>query len=120
MQNVTERLTLATDKVAHWNSKRDHAQSMLTKWQARLSTLQAKGKPQPTAKKLPPLVLVPGTEHLMPRPAITSKGDQAQAEYLAREAAMHDIAKAADDDGKLTSIKQAKAKPGKSSKPKNK
>ena len=116
MQNVTEHLALANDKVAHWNSKRDHAQSMLTKWQGRLSALQAKGKPQPTAKKLPPLVLLPGTEHLMPRPAITSKSDQAVAE---QEAAMRDIAKAADDDGKVTVLK-AKAKPGKSSKPKNK
>src|SRR5262245_27312746 len=98
MQNVTERLTLATDKVVHWNSKRDHAQSMLTKWQARLSSLQAKGKPQPTAKKLPPVALVAGTECVLPRAAITSKGDQAQAEFLAREVAMHDIAKAADDD----------------------
>jgi hypothetical protein len=50
---ITEQLTLATDKVAHWNSKRDHATAMLTKWQSRLSALQSKGKPEPAAKKLP-------------------------------------------------------------------
>jgi hypothetical protein len=50
---IHEQVALATDKVAHWNSKRDHALTMLTKWQNRLSALQAKGKPQPTAKKLP-------------------------------------------------------------------
>jgi hypothetical protein len=33
---VTEQVALATDKVAHWNSKRDHALAMLTKWQGRL------------------------------------------------------------------------------------
>jgi hypothetical protein len=60
---IHEQVVLATDKVAHWNSKRDHALTMLTKWQNRLSALQAKGKPQPTAKKLPPVTLVPGTEN---------------------------------------------------------
>jgi ABC-type hemin transport system substrate-binding protein len=55
---INEQVALATDKVAHWNSKRDHALAMLTKWQGRLSALQSKGKPQPTAKKLPPVALV--------------------------------------------------------------
>lgn len=74
---ITEQLTLATDKVAHWNSKRDHALAMLTKWQGRLSALQSKGKPQPTAKKLPKVNLVTGSEHLVPPAAITTGGDQA-------------------------------------------
>jgi hypothetical protein len=68
---------------------------MLAKWQGRLSTLQSKGKPQPTAKKLPPVSLVPGTEHLMSRAAIRTTSDQATAEYLAREAALRDIAEEA-------------------------
>jgi hypothetical protein len=55
---INEQVALATDKVAHWNSKRDHTLAMLTKWQARLSALQSKGKSQPTAKKLPPVTLV--------------------------------------------------------------
>jgi hypothetical protein len=55
---ITEQVALATDKVAHWNSKRDHALAMLTKWQGRLSALQSKNKPVPTAKKLPPVALV--------------------------------------------------------------
>ena len=50
---INEHVALATDKVAHWNSKRDHALAMLTKWQARLSALP------PTAAKLPPVVVVP-------------------------------------------------------------
>ena len=28
--NVNERLLLATDKIAHWNGRRDHANAMLT------------------------------------------------------------------------------------------
>ena len=40
---IQEQVVFATDRVAHWNSKRDHALAMLTKWQARLSALQAKG-----------------------------------------------------------------------------
>jgi hypothetical protein len=55
---ITEQVALASDKVAHWNSKREHALAMLTKWQARLSALQSKGKPQPTAKSLPAVTLV--------------------------------------------------------------
>ena len=55
---INEQVALATDKVAHWNSKRDHALAMLTKWQGRLSAFQSKDKPQSTAKKLPPATLV--------------------------------------------------------------
>jgi hypothetical protein len=106
---ITEHLTLATDKVAHWNSKRDHALAMLTKWQGRLSALQSKGKPLPTAKKLPPVTLVPGTEHLMPRGAIKTTGDQAAAEHAARAAALADIA--AESDNKVVPITNGKAKP---------
>ena len=75
-----------------WNSKRDHALTMLTKWQNRLSALQAKGKPHPTAKKLPPVTLVPGTENC-----------------LAREAALRDIA-----EDKVVPIKSKAKKPKKS------
>ena len=56
---IHEQVALATDKIAHWNSKRDHAQAMLTKWQGRLTALQSNGKSQPTSKKLPPVALVP-------------------------------------------------------------
>ena len=91
---IIEQLTLATDKVVHWNSKRDHALAMLTKWQNRLSALQAKGKPHPTAKKLPPVTLVPGTENC-----------------LAREAALRDIAEEAGDSGdKVVPLKGKVAK----------
>lgn len=46
---INEQVALATDKVAHWNSKRDHAQAMLTKWESRRAALQAKGgEPQRT------------------------------------------------------------------------
>src|SRR5262245_56321326 len=106
MQNVTEQLALATDKVAHWNSKRDHTLATLTKWQGRLSALQSKGKPQPTAKKLPKVDLVTGSEHLMPRAAITITGDQATPECLAREVALRNIAQEAGDSGdKVVPIK---------------
>jgi hypothetical protein len=56
---INEQVALATDKVAHWNSKRDHALAMLTKWQDRFSALQSKGKPLPSSAKLPPVALVP-------------------------------------------------------------
>jgi hypothetical protein len=55
---IHEQVVLATDKVAHWNSKRDHALAMLTRWQTCLSALQSKEKPQPTAKMLPAVTLV--------------------------------------------------------------
>ena len=55
---ITEQVAIATDKVAHWNSKRDHALAMLTKWQSHRTALQSKGKPQPTAKSLPAVTLV--------------------------------------------------------------
>ena len=95
---MIEQITLANEKVAHWQHKQGHAQAMLAKWQERRSVLQAKGKPQPTSAKLPKLVLVPGTEHLMPRSAITTKSDQAAAEHLARETALRDMAKDAGSD----------------------
>ena len=110
---INEKVALATDKVAHWNSKRDHALAMLTKWQARLSALQSKGKSQPTAKKLPKVDLVTGSEHLMPRAAMTTTSDQATDEYLAREAAPRDIAEEAGD--KVVPIK-GKARPAKAKK----
>jgi hypothetical protein len=55
---IHEQVVLATDKVAHWNSKRDHALAMLTRWQTCLSALQSKERPQPTAKMLPAVTLV--------------------------------------------------------------
>jgi hypothetical protein len=67
---MIEQVALATDKVAHWNSKRDHALAMLSKWQGRLTALQSKGKPQPTAAKLPALAIVPGSVRFMPRQAV--------------------------------------------------
>ena len=91
---IHEQVVLATDKVAHWNSKRDHATAMLTKWQTRLSAMQSKGKPEPTAKKLPPVTLVPGTE-----------------DCLARESALRDIAEEAGDSGdKVVPLKGKVAK----------
>jgi hypothetical protein len=112
---IQEQVVFATDRVAHWNSKRDHALAMLTKWQARLSALQAKGKPQPTAKKLPAVTLVPGTEHLMPRAAVTIASDHAAAQHLARAAALRDIAEeTGDSNGKVVPLK---GKAGKAKKP---
>jgi hypothetical protein len=73
---IQEQVVLATDRVAHWNSKRDHALAMLTKWQARLSALQAKGKPQPTAKKLPKVDLGDGDTKVVP---IKAKAVKAKA-----------------------------------------
>ena len=63
---INEQVALATDKVGHWNSKRVHALAMLTKWQARLSALQSKGKSQQTAKTLPPVTLVPDDAKVTP------------------------------------------------------
>jgi hypothetical protein len=54
---------------------------------------------------------VTGSEHLMPRAAITTTGDQAVAEYLAREAALRDIA---EENSKVVPIK-GKAGKGKKS-----
>jgi hypothetical protein len=107
---IHEQVALATDKVAHWNGKRDHATAMLTKWQSRLSALQAKDKPQPkpqpTAMKLPPVTLVPGSEQFMPRAAVKSASDVAAAQALARETALADIAEAGDKaNGKVAPIK---------------
>jgi len=91
-----EQLALASSKVEHWRGKVERAAGILHKWEGQLQKLQSKGaKPvEPTAKKLPPLVLVPDTEH------------------LAREAAMRDIAKAADEAGgnKVMRIKKASPK----------
>ena len=42
---MVEQITVANEKVAHWQHKQGHAQAMLAKWQGRLSALQAKGKP---------------------------------------------------------------------------
>jgi ABC-type hemin transport system substrate-binding protein len=55
---MTEQLAFANEKITHWGVKRERAQAMLTKWQDRLSALQSKGKPQPTAKTLPPVALI--------------------------------------------------------------
>ena len=75
--------------------------------------MQSKGKPQPTAKKLPKIDLVPGTEHFMPREAVTTVGDQAAAEHHARESALTDIEQ--ETGGKVVPIKgkagKAKTKP---------
>jgi hypothetical protein len=57
-----EQIALATEKVTRWTAKHEHARAMLTKWKHRLTALEAKGKPQPTATKLPPLVMVPSTD----------------------------------------------------------
>jgi hypothetical protein len=58
---------------------------------------QSKGKPQPTAAKLPALTIVPGSVRFMPRQAVVTKGDKAAAEHLARETALRDIAEKAGD-----------------------
>ena len=107
---MSEQITFATEKVARWQHKQGHAQAMLTKWQDRLAALQVKGKPQPTSAKLPKLVLVPGTEHLMPRSAITTKSDQAAAEYHAKETALADIAEEIGSDSIKTKTRVGKAK----------
>ncbi|HET9688172.1 MAG TPA: hypothetical protein VFP79_13460, partial [Pseudolabrys sp.] len=56
---------------------------------------------------------VPGTEHLMPRAAITTTGDQAAGEHLAREVALRDIAEeSGEPNSKVVPMKKAgKAKP---------
>jgi hypothetical protein len=98
---MLEQIALANEKVAHWQNKQGHAQAMLAKWQSRLSTLRAKGKPVPTANKLPALTLVPGSERFLPRTAVVTKGDQAPAEHFTRQTALRDIAAEAGDDGKV-------------------
>ena len=103
-----EQIALSNEKVAHWQHKQGHAQAMLAKWQSRLSALQAKGKPQPTATKLPPLTFVPGSVKFMPRQAVVTKDDRAQAEFAAKRAALRNIEaanKAGSDDDKVTSTK---------------
>ena len=108
---INEQVALATDKVAHWNSKRDHAQAMLTKWQDRFSALQSKGKSQQTAKLLPKLELVPGSpQHLMPKTAIKTVADQAAEQHAAREAALRDMAEEAGDKVAPKKNKTPKAK----------
>jgi hypothetical protein len=82
-----EPIALANEKVAHWNNKRDHALAMLTKWQGRLTALQSKDTPQ-TKDKLPPLTLVPGSVKFMPRSAVRTRGDQIQAESIAKQQAL--------------------------------
>ena len=54
-----EQVALASSKVEHWRTKVERAASLLHKWEKQLATLNAKGaKPiEPTAAKLPPLVL---------------------------------------------------------------
>jgi hypothetical protein len=54
-----EQLVLAGEKVKHWRGKCERAASMLSKWESRLKGLQ--GKSQPTAKSLPPVMLVAAT-----------------------------------------------------------
>jgi hypothetical protein len=113
---TVEQISLANEKVEHWRGKCERAASMLSKWESRLKGLQ--GKSPPTSKKLPPVTLVPGTEHVMPRGAIKTAGDVAAAEHLARETALHDIAEAEAADAKVVPIvkdkaKAAKAKPKK-------
>jgi hypothetical protein len=78
---IQEQVVLATDKVAHWNSKRDHALAMLTKWQNRLSALQAKEKPQPTAKMLPAVTLV-ADDKVVPIKRKVEKGQEAAQKAL--------------------------------------
>jgi hypothetical protein len=109
---TVEQVALAREKVEHWRGKCERAASILHKWEARLTQLQAKDKPQPTAKKLPPVTLVAGIEHLMPRAAVTSAEDQAAARKLARESALADMAEADRTKGKVVPIK-GKAKPKK-------
>jgi hypothetical protein len=101
---INEQVALATDKVAHWNSKREHAKAMLAKWQGRLSAFQSKGKPQPTSTKLPALTFAsqPRSVKFMPRSAVRTRGDQAQAELFAKREALKKaeaVDKAANDDG---------------------
>jgi hypothetical protein len=55
---MTEQVALANEKVSHWRGKCERAASMLSKWESRLKGLQGKSQP-PTAKTLPPVVLVP-------------------------------------------------------------
>ena len=111
---MIEQIALANEKVSHWNAKRDHALAMLAKWESRLTALQAKGKPVPTANLLPPLSIVPGSVKHMPRQAVVTKADKAAAEHLARQTALADFAAEAGD-GNVTSIK---GKPANGKKPK--
>jgi hypothetical protein len=69
-----EQVALASSKVEHWRTKVERAASLMHKWEKQLATLNAKGaKPvEPTAAKLPPLVLdekfVPLTGKAKPAP----------------------------------------------------
>ena len=56
---TAEQVQLATEKVAHWTVKQEKATALLKKWQHQLAKVQAKDKPQATAAKLPPVVMVP-------------------------------------------------------------
>lgn len=100
----------AIEKVQRWSAKAERAETMLATWKDRLSILQAKGKPSPSAKLLPPLVLVSASEHLMPRSAIKTAGDVAAEEHAAREAALRDMAAEAGDKVAPKKNKTPKAK----------
>jgi len=58
---ATEQLALASSKIEHWRGKVERSSALLHKWEKQLATLKAKGaKPvEPTAAKLPPLVIDP-------------------------------------------------------------
>jgi hypothetical protein len=68
-----DQLMLANEKISRWTSKHAHAAAMLGKWQKQLATLKAKGaKPvEPTAAKLPPLVI---DEKVVPIDQAKAKG----------------------------------------------
>jgi hypothetical protein len=65
-----EQLALANEKIEHWRGKTERAAGILSKWQSRLTQLQAKDKaqaqvqaqvkdkPQATVEKLPTPTLV--------------------------------------------------------------
>jgi hypothetical protein len=52
-----QQVELANEKVTRWVAKREHATAMLTKWQQQLARLQGAKPVEPTAAKLPALVL---------------------------------------------------------------
>ena len=91
---INERAALAAAKIEHWTNKSDHATAMLTKWRGHLAKLQ---KTQPTKEKLPRVTLVTGSEHLLPNAAVTTAGEKAAAEALARASALADMEKEAGD-----------------------
>jgi hypothetical protein len=86
--------------------------------------LQSNGKPQPTSTKLPALTFAPQPRSVkfMPRSAVRTKADQAEADFRAKLEAMKEIAAAADRagidparvvptvNGKVTPKAKAKAK----------